>query len=106
MFWKAMAPSEYQAAVHAALHHNVRYAREDVMGFPGSFLDRAIYPDGEFLRDSPSWPVFVTTRTTSAVTHSANRRPPLRAPKHWKWICFDYVQRRLRVQRLEAMTAT
>ena len=53
MFWKAMAPSEYQAAAHAALHHNVRYAREDVMGFPGSFLDRAIYPDGEFLRDKP-----------------------------------------------------
>jgi hypothetical protein len=53
MFWKTMAASECQAAVRAALHHNVRYEREDVMGFPGSFLDRAIYPDGEFLRDKP-----------------------------------------------------
>ena len=53
MFWKAMAASGYQAAVRAALHHNVRYSLADVMGFPGSFLDRSIYPDGEFLLDKP-----------------------------------------------------
>ncbi len=53
MFWKARPASEYQAAVRSALDHNVRYSQADVMGFPGSFLDQAIYPDGAFLADKP-----------------------------------------------------
>ena len=53
MFWKARSASEYQAAVRSALDHNVRYSQADVMGFPGSFLDQAIYPDGAFLADKP-----------------------------------------------------
>jgi glutamate/tyrosine decarboxylase-like PLP-dependent enzyme len=51
MFWKAMSAAEYQAAVQRALSHNVRYSFAQVLGFPGSFLDRLIFPDDPLLRE-------------------------------------------------------
>ncbi len=53
MFWRAMAKPEYQAAVRAAIEHNLRYSHADVLGFPGSFLDREIFPVEKFADEHP-----------------------------------------------------
>ncbi len=53
MFWRAMSKPDYQAAVRAAIEHNLRYSRADVLGFPGSFLDREIFPVENFVEEHP-----------------------------------------------------
>ncbi|MGZ3450626.1 MAG: pyridoxal phosphate-dependent decarboxylase family protein [Polyangiales bacterium] len=57
MFWKRLSQSEIRSAVDEALGKNLRYAaphhETDVLGFPGSFLDREVFPDGAFLADKP-----------------------------------------------------
>ena len=53
MYWKAMSQAEYQAAVRAAVMHNLRYSQADVLGFPGSYLDREIFPVEQFVEDHP-----------------------------------------------------
>ncbi len=39
-----MSPDAIQAAVREALNRNRRYDRSTVLGFPGSFLDRRVFP--------------------------------------------------------------
>ena len=44
MYWKRMEPGEIQAIVFDALSRNLNYRSQPVLGLPGSFLDRAVFP--------------------------------------------------------------
>lgn len=44
MYWPAMAEEELQARVQGALAHNRSYAGDDLLGLPGTFLDRRVFP--------------------------------------------------------------
>jgi glutamate/tyrosine decarboxylase-like PLP-dependent enzyme len=51
--WKKLSPEAIRAAVFEALRDNLSYSRAEVLGYPGSYLDREIFPDAPFLRDMP-----------------------------------------------------
>lgn len=53
MYWPKMPARAIAQAVRDALAHNRTYTTGDVLGFPGSFLDREVFPDAPFLRDMP-----------------------------------------------------
>lgn len=53
MFWPAKSPDEIQQIVLQALAKNRTYQRGDILGFPGSFLDREVFPASEFLKGMP-----------------------------------------------------
>jgi tyrosine decarboxylase/aspartate 1-decarboxylase len=51
MYWPKRLSDEIRQTVFEALAHNVSYSHADVLGFPGSFLDREVFPDAPFLRE-------------------------------------------------------
>lgn len=53
MFWQKKSRDEIQQAVFDALAANLSYSRGEVLGFPGSFLDREVFPPASFLREMP-----------------------------------------------------
>jgi len=53
MFWKRLSGDELRRQVAVALGKNLSYAATDVLGFPGSVLDREVFPDGAFLAGRP-----------------------------------------------------
>lgn len=53
MHWEKKSGEQLQREVFDALARNLSYARGDVIGFPGSFLDRRVFPDEPFLREMP-----------------------------------------------------
>lgn len=53
MFWAKMTKDQIDRAVFDALSSNLSYCREDVIGFPGSYLDREVFPDAPSLRELP-----------------------------------------------------
>lgn len=53
MYWPKMSREEIARNVREALAQNRTYRSGDVLGFPGSFLDREVFPDEPFLRAMP-----------------------------------------------------
>lgn len=53
MFWPKKSREEIHRAVFDALAANLSYSRGEVLGFPGSFLDREVFPAAPFLREMP-----------------------------------------------------
>jgi glutamate/tyrosine decarboxylase-like PLP-dependent enzyme len=51
--WPKKSREEIERAVFDALDHNASYARGKVLGYPGSFLDREVFPDAPFVRSKP-----------------------------------------------------
>ena len=53
MFWKKLSADERRQVVFAALERNTSYDRGHVLGYPGSFLDREVFPRAPFLANAP-----------------------------------------------------
>ncbi|MBL4844147.1 MAG: aspartate aminotransferase family protein [Planctomycetes bacterium] len=54
MYWEALDQATILAEVNARLAENASYGRDEVLGLPGSFLDRKVFPDdAPFLDSSP-----------------------------------------------------
>lgn len=54
MFWKPLNRKEINKRVDLALSKNANYQNGDVIGIPGTYLDREeFYPDASFLKDAP-----------------------------------------------------
>jgi glutamate/tyrosine decarboxylase-like PLP-dependent enzyme len=53
MYWKKLSPEERRRAVFDALEKNTSYHDGHVLGYPGSFLDRLVFPDAPFLEQAP-----------------------------------------------------
>jgi tyrosine decarboxylase / aspartate 1-decarboxylase len=53
MHWKKLDADERRAVVFGALAQNTSYHDGHVLGLPGSFLDRLVFPEGDFLQDAP-----------------------------------------------------
>jgi tyrosine decarboxylase / aspartate 1-decarboxylase len=51
--WDPLDSQTIQSRIEAALAANTSYRSDDVLGFPGSFLDREAFPPAPFLRDAP-----------------------------------------------------
>ena len=53
MHWKQLNTDEIREVVFGALARNTSYHDRQVLGFPGSFLDRVVFPGAPFLKDAP-----------------------------------------------------
>lgn len=53
MFWKKLTAEEQQRVVFDALAKNTSYHDRHVLGYPGSFLDRLVFPEAPFLEKAP-----------------------------------------------------
>lgn len=53
MYWPAKSPADIQQHIFEALTKNRTYASGDILGFPGSFLDREVFPAAPFLKEMP-----------------------------------------------------
>jgi glutamate/tyrosine decarboxylase-like PLP-dependent enzyme len=53
MHWERKSPDEIQAAVFNALSRNLRYRSEPVLGLPGSYLDKEVFPPLPELEERP-----------------------------------------------------
>lgn len=53
MYWPAKSKEEIQQQLFDALAKNRTYFSGDILGFPGSFLDREVFPAASFLKDMP-----------------------------------------------------
>lgn len=53
MHWDRRSPDELRRVVFDALAKNASYLRGDVLGYPGSVLDREVFPSAPFLQDQP-----------------------------------------------------
>ncbi len=53
MLWARMNKDQIERAVFDALSSNLSYCRQDVLGFPGSYLDREVFPDAPYLKELP-----------------------------------------------------
>ena len=52
MFWERYSRSQIQSKIFEALGKNISYRNCDVIGFPGSVLDREVFHDAAFVRES------------------------------------------------------
>lgn len=53
MYWPKKSSGALRREVFDALSRNLSYSRGEMIGFPGSFLDRRVFPDAAFLRETP-----------------------------------------------------
>lgn len=54
MYWKSVDRKELNERVNLALSKNSNYHKNDMLGIPGTYLDRKeFYPDASFLDDAP-----------------------------------------------------
>lgn len=53
MHWEKKSRAEIARIVFAALGKNHGYSQNALLGYPGSYLDREVFPDSEFLREMP-----------------------------------------------------
>lgn len=53
MHWEALDSKTIQARIEASLAANTSYRSDDVLGFPGSFLDREAFPPLPFIETAP-----------------------------------------------------
>lgn len=53
VFWEKKSRESIRQAVFDALAANLSYSRGEVLGFPGSYLDREVFPDQPFLGEMP-----------------------------------------------------
>ena len=53
MHWEPLDSKAIQTRIEASLAINASYRSDDVLGFPGSFLDREAFPPAPFLEDAP-----------------------------------------------------
>lgn len=55
MLWEALTIEEINTEIHTALRTNLQYDSHRIMGFPGSFLDRKIFPKRKTPKTSAYW---------------------------------------------------
>ena len=54
MYWKSVDRKELNERINLALSKNSNYHKNDMLGIPGTYLDRKeFYPDASFLDDAP-----------------------------------------------------
>jgi len=53
MFWEQLSIEERRRIVFDALAENTSYHGGHVLGYPGSFLDRLVFPEAPFLEEAP-----------------------------------------------------
>lgn len=53
MFWDKLSAEERRRVVLDALAENSSYSGGRMLGYPGSFLDRVVFPDAPFLEQAP-----------------------------------------------------
>ncbi len=54
MYWKSIERKAVNERIDKALNKNANYHKNDMIGIPGTYLDRKeFYPDASFLKDAP-----------------------------------------------------
>ena len=53
MFWEKLSSQERRRRIFEALSENTSYRDGQVLGYPGSFLDRLVFPEAPFLAEAP-----------------------------------------------------